>query len=1155
MNNNSFQDVTSSAGIFWSEQKGTEAFSIAWLDFNNDGLLDLWISGHGYNGSSTQYPEGKYPYLYLNNGDGTFTNLFTSDWRNGSGGDIHGTTWVDFDNDGDQDFLAAGGGKLGDIGNVNLELLTNKFFVNNGGILEEEAVARGLDNAIARSRSSVWFDGNNDGLMDVVVVTAIRDDDQGYTAYFEQQNDGTFIDRTVAVGLDVNESSRYAQLADLTGDGKLDLVIQGTYTWPLGVYDFSNGTTFQDVTNTIPQISDAPEDPTLDFVDHSAARDSIIADFNNDGKNDIFLARSYIFTPEPSIFQGSDTIVSADLVLQQGGEIGVSFQTNGLVAFDSFDFNGQDAEFAGFDASNIFIGADGRNPTEAELEAIFTSGYDPDLTSGSCAFCGSHSSHSHTKAAFELDPNDTTVVGLKSDRTARGIYLGYEPNTSTWEIRISSPTNEIVRIAVESDQNITNFQEIGFVSADPNSRALSDRFLVYDDVTGEYVDLTTQAGFASPTLAHSAVAADFDNDMDLDIYIANAYPSFNQPNILYENQGDGTFTKVAQAGGAAGSEIGPHRLDFEIGQRLAIADYDNDGFVDIFAGSTTAKSPRKTYLGTPSQLFRNYEGDNGNTNNWIQIDLEGFQSNRDGVGARVEVTAGGITQMREQNGGLHVFAQNSQRLHFGLANNTQIDSIVVKWSSGLTQTLTNVAVNQILEIKEIDIVPAIVGDAGDNLINGTTGADKIFGYEGNDTLNGGDRNDFIRGGDGNDSLVGGSGSDTLNGDLGADTINGGIGSDVLNGGFGADSLVGGSGNDTLSAGADNDTLFGNSGNDNLFADTGEDLLDGGSGDDTLDAGADNDTLFGNSGNDNLFAHSGEDLLDGGSGNDTLNAGAGNDTLFGGANDDLLIGDTGSDYLAGDKGKDTLEGGEDDDTLLGGEGHDLLVGGLGDDSLNGQGGNDNLEGGDGNDILRGGNGDDTLVGGAGSDRLLELNNSNFKLTNTQLIARGTDVFSEFELARLVGGVGNNLIDAGEVTELRTTLEGGSGNDTLIGGSQDDFLIGGVGADITTGGAGKDRFVFNSKNHGTDIITDFTPADDTLVFSAAGFGGGLAVNQTITSEQFTLGVAAADSSDRFIYDPGNGNLFFDADGTGTIQAILVATLNGNPALTSDDIFAKA
>ena len=86
MNSNSFKEVAASAGIDWSRQKGNEAFSVAWLDYNNDGLQDLWISGHGYNGKSPQYPDGKYPYLYINNGDGTFTNLFDSDWRQGAGG-------------------------------------------------------------------------------------------------------------------------------------------------------------------------------------------------------------------------------------------------------------------------------------------------------------------------------------------------------------------------------------------------------------------------------------------------------------------------------------------------------------------------------------------------------------------------------------------------------------------------------------------------------------------------------------------------------------------------------------------------------------------------------------------------------------------------------------------------------------------------------------------------------------------------------------------------------------------------------------------------------------------------------------------------------------------------------------------------------------
>ncbi|HHP7230020.1 MAG TPA: FG-GAP-like repeat-containing protein, partial [Xenococcaceae cyanobacterium] len=1250
MNSNSFQEVATSVGIDWSRQKGNEAFSVAWIDYNNDGFLDLWISGHGYNGKSSQYPDGKYPYLYLNQGDGTFTNLFTSDWRQGAGGDVHGTTWVDFDNDGDQDVLATGGGKLGDTSGVNLALLANKFFVNDNGNLVNEADLRGLENAIARSRSSVWFDGNNDGLLDVVIVTALRDDDQGYTAYFEQQANGTFIDRTAAVGLEVDESSRYAQLADLTGDGKLDLVIQGTYTWPLGVYDFASGATFVDVTSTIPQISDAPAEPTFDFADHSAARDSILADFNNDGYNDIFLTRSRIFTPEPSIFQGSETIVSADLVLQTGGEIGISFKTQGVFAFDSFDFNGRDANFVGFDRTNIFIGASGRNPTQAELAAIFGSGYDPNLTSGSdaCLLCGeSHSGHNHSSAAFQLDPNDTTVVGLKSDRSTRGIYVGYNPDTQTWEVRVASPTNEIVRIAVESDRAITELNEINFTTADPNSLALPDQFLVYNPNSGTYQNRTNQAGLGDPTLAQSAVAGDFDNDMDLDIYIANAYPSFNQANILYENDGNGNFTKVTLAGGALSSEVGPHRLDFEVGQRLAVADYDNDGFLDIFAGSTTAKSPRKTYLGSPAQLFRNTAGSNGNTNKWLEIDLQGIQSNRDAIGARVLVTTpDGVTQVREQNGGLHVFAQNTSRLHFGLGQNSTISQIEVQWTSGATTTLNNVEVNQILKLVEA-FPNIIIGDATANLLLGTAAKDQIIGLEANDTLDGKNNDDSLEGGAGDDSLIGGNGNDTLIGGAGQDTLNGGDNNDFLAGGDRSDSLNGNNGVDTLKGGNDDDTLNGGASSDRLIGEAGNDSLSGGSGDDWLDGGTEADTLSGDTGNDSLTG--GDDA----------------DFLSGGADDDSLLGDAGNDTLNGNNGKDLLDAGDGNDLINGGEGNDTLSGGEGNDHLFGEGGFDLLDGGNGDDTLRGGNGDDTLSGGAGTDRLLEINNSDLLLSDTQLIARGTDTISDFELARLVGGAGNNLLDAAEVTTIKVllegaagddtligganddtlkglnqsdylagrngndcliggsgndtliggsgndtilggndtdrliesadanfslknnqlivtgwgidqlasieearligglsnnlldasstriiqvTLEGGQGNDTLLGGFQEDFLFGeagddvlqgnngddtldgGWGADTLTGGNGKDLFNFNQISEVGDRIVDFEVGQDTLAFSAAGFGGGLVANQMIDATQLVIGTTATASGDRFIYDDTSGNLFFDPDGNG-------------------------
>ena len=1261
MNPNSFKEVAAQSGIQWSRQKGNEAFSIAWLDYNNDGLMDLWVSGHGYNGSSQQYPDGKFPYLYLNNGNGTFTNLFAKDWRGGVGGDIHGTTWIDFDNDGDRDMFAASGGKLGDANNVNLDLLANKFFVNSGGILEDRAAFQGLENAIARSRSSVWFDGNNDGLLDVVVVTALRDDEQGYTAYFEQQTDGTFSDRTFAVGLDVNESSRYAQLADLTGDGKLDLVIQGTYTSPLAVYDFASGTTFQEVTNLIPQISDAPADPTFDFADHSSARDSILADFNNDGHNDIFMTRSRIFTPEPSIFQGSNTIASADLILQTGGEIGISLKTDGVFAFDSFDFSGRDAIYAGgsgngtsgFDANNIFIGASGRNPTETELAAIFGSGYDPNLTSGSDENHSDHDHDNNSSAAFELDPDNASVVGLKGDRSTRGIYVGYEPNSQTWEVRLSSPTREVVRVAVESDRAISNFTEINFTSADPDSLALADRFLVYNPNSGSYQNRTNSAGLGDPTLAHSAVAADFDNDMDLDIYLANAYPSFNQPNILYKNDGNGNFTKVALGGGATGSEVGFHRLDFEIGQRLATADYDNDGFVDIFAGSTTAKSPRKTYLGTPSQLFHNEEGINGNNNNWLQIDLQGIQSNRDAIGARVLLTTpDGVTQVREQNGGTHVFAQNSTRLHFGLGQNNTISNLEVQWSSGETTTLANINVNQILNL--VEAFPSIItGDDNNNVINGTIKPDQIIGLAGDDTLNGGNNNDRLEAGTGNDSLTGGNGHDTLIGDTGHDTLNGGMGNDLLNGDGCKDLLKGNEGTDTLYGGDDNDTLNGGADSDRLFGESGDDSLYGSSGDDILEGNTGADTLYGETGNDTLTGGDDNDLLVGGNDNDLLDGENGNDTLLGNRGKDILLGNAGNDVLNGNGGNDTLIGGADDDSLIG------------------EGGADVLEGGDGLDTLRGSNGNDTLDGGNGSDRLIEFNNSNFFLTNTQLIARGTDTISNFESARLVGGSGNNLmeastvttinvllegatgndtliggsrddtlkglndndflkgqagddklyggngndtitggegndtlfgnngndllfesansdfilqnnrlttvggtdqlggiegvhlvagtndnlLDAAAVSQMTVILEGGNGNDTLFGGTKDDLLTGGNGADLLTGGAGSDRFIFDSLTEIGDTITDFNPNSDLISISASSFGSDLTANQFLNSTRFVIGTTATDSDHRFIYNNSNGNLFFDPDGNGNSSPLAIATLNGTPTISHQDIFVTA
>ena len=99
---------------------------------------------------------------------------------------------------------------------------------------------------------------------------------------------------------------------------------------------------------------------------------------------------------------------------------------------------------------------------------------------------------------------------------------------------------------------------------------------------------------------------------------------------------------------------------------------------------------------TPYQVFHNQ----GNNNHWIEIDLVGTDSNRDAIGARVILTAGGVTQLREQSGGMLYKAQNHQRLHFGLGDNETIDEIVITWPSGRVQKLRDLPVDQLITITE-----------------------------------------------------------------------------------------------------------------------------------------------------------------------------------------------------------------------------------------------------------------------------------------------------------------------------------------------------------------------------------------------------------------------------------------------------------------------
>ena len=124
-----------------------------------------------------------------------------------------------------------------------------------------------------------------------------------------------------------------------------------------------------------------------------------------------------------------------------------------------------------------------------------------------------------------------------------------------------------------------------------------------------------------------------------------------------------------------------------VGRGSAAADYDNDGDLDILVSNNNQQP----------MLLRN---DGGNGNNWLSIKTVGRRSNRDGIGARITVTAGDLVQVEEVRAGSSYLSQNELRVHFGLGHRAVVENVEIRWPSGTVQTLEGIDANQFLVIEE-----------------------------------------------------------------------------------------------------------------------------------------------------------------------------------------------------------------------------------------------------------------------------------------------------------------------------------------------------------------------------------------------------------------------------------------------------------------------
>ncbi len=411
---------------------------------------------------------------------------------------------------------------------------------------------------------------------------------------------------------------------------------------------------------------------------------------------------------------------------------------------------------------------------------------------------------------------------------------------------------------------------------------------------------------------------------------------------------------------------------------------------------------------------------------------------------------------------------------------------------------------------------SIMGDAGDNDLQGTSGADSIRGLGGDDTIQGLAGPDSLYGGAGRDWIEGGLGGDLIYGEDQADTLFGGEGADTVYGIFGNDRLYGGDGADWLADILGANLVKGEAGDDVLHV---SGVGTGGPGVDMIEAEGFAVRIRGGGGDDSILlidpeggeAHGGKDddeivytqydrtrpegsalTLDGGAGVDRFGVDLLRDIgptidlrgLDGGGEASLASGLTLRGFEAGklafDNAARVLIGATDID-IEGSDHADTVEGGHGRSSIRGGEGDDELDGGAGDDTLSGGAGHDTITGGEGRDLLL-MDGGRIDLRITD--ARQPDVVSGIEDVMgttaanlIIGDAGaNRLVDSPHyLYDWADTLDGGGGEDTLVA-----FI--GLQRDRLTGGAGSDTFGFvlgyEFHPHDAsrfDLVTDLEASD--------------------------------------------------------------------------------
>lgn len=498
----------------------------------------------------------------------------------------------------------------------------------------------------------------------------------------------SFQDIGVSSGLSGNQCSWSAAWGDYDNDGDLDLYAtthaQSVLLSEFGIvqqsklYKNNGNLTFSDVT-VAAGIKEDNADP------HSAAW----IDFDNDGDKDLFVhhgtekidpseTESYDNYNELYLNNGNGTFQN---IAQTAGVLGVNYRGRGS-AWADFDRDG-DLDFYGPGEYSQAKGGGGSLLYRNNADLTFTN-----ISSEAGVERAGVSSFEAGWMDYDKDGWQDLYVSSSFAPVSVSFYKNNKNATFT-DVTEETGLSGVVagRTVAPGDYDNDGDLDLYILSDD----ATYGGRLFENDGRGHFTDITVKSGALFNASGRAGIWGDYDNDGDLDLYLVAVYHTALKPgeashlNMLYRNNGNGTFSDVTAKAGVYGHPTGG-------GSDASFLDVNNDGSLDIFLTHGMGVCPE---MMGPYMIYLS----SGAEGNWLKIKLEGAKSNRDGLGAQVSVRAGGKSQKRIHTGPLHYLSQDNQPLHFGLGVAKQA-RIEVRWPNGKISAPIDVTANQTISIKE-----------------------------------------------------------------------------------------------------------------------------------------------------------------------------------------------------------------------------------------------------------------------------------------------------------------------------------------------------------------------------------------------------------------------------------------------------------------------